>query len=89
MTTPGATRVPDLTWRRLNEFATAVVESATMAEQLTASQGLLEQATLVRWQLVIAASDAGLSLAEIGRTLNMSPEGARKLRLAAVKEFER
>lgn len=89
MTTPGATRVPELTWRRLTEFATGVVESTTMVEQLTASQGLLEQATVVRWQLVLDASKKGMSLADIGRALDMSPEGARKLRLAAVKEFER
>ncbi|HEY9266764.1 MAG TPA: hypothetical protein VIQ11_19405 [Mycobacterium sp.] len=89
MTTPGATRVPEATWRRLTEFATAVVGSTTAAEQLTASQGMLEQATVIRWRLVLDASNKGLSLAEIGRALNMSPEGARKLRLTAARELER
>ncbi|MFJ9387683.1 hypothetical protein ACIRON_02610 [Nocardioides sp. NPDC101246] len=89
MNTPAASKVPEATWLRLTEFATAVVESPTMAEQLTASQGLLEQATLVRQQLVVAASDKGMPLAEIGRELSMSPEGARKLRLAALKELDR
>ena len=84
-----AAKVPAAIWQRLNEHAAAVVESDTALEQLAASQGLLEQATAVRWHLVIAASDAGLSLAEIGRELSMSPEGARKLRLAAAREFER
>lgn len=88
MTTPGATKVSEGVWLRLTEFATAVVESPTMVEQLTASQGLLEQATLIRWQLVLDASGKGLSLATIGRALDMSPEGARKLRLAALKEIE-
>ena len=89
MTTPGATRVPEATWRRLTDFATAVVGSTTAAEQLTASQGMLEQATVIRWLLVLGASDKGMSLAEIGRALNMSPEGARKLRLTAARELER
>lgn len=89
MTTPAATKVPEITWRRLTEFATAVVGSATMVEQLKASQGMLEQATMIRWRLVLDASDKGLSLAEIGRALDMSPEGARKLRLTAARELER
>lgn len=89
MTTPAATRVPDRLWRRLTEYATSVVGSATIGEQLTASQGMLEQATVIRWRLVLDASDKGMSLAEIGRALNMSPEGARKLRLTAARELER
>lgn len=89
MTTPGATRVPDVLWRRLTEYATAVVGSTTAAEQLTASQGMLEQATVIRWRLVLDASKKGMSLADIGRALDMSPEGARKLRLTAARELER
>ena len=89
MTTPGATRVPDHLWRRLTEHATAVVGSPTMPEQLTASQKMLEQATVIRWWLVLAASKRGMSLADIGKALDMSPEGARKLRLTARRELER
>lgn len=89
MTTPGPIKVPERTMRRLYEFATAVVESPTMPEQLDASQGLLEQATMIRRRLVLTASDRGMSLADIGKALDMSPEGARKLRLTAARELER
>ncbi len=89
MTTPAATRVPDHLWNRLTEHATAVVGSPTMPEQLTATQGMLEQATVIRWWFVLAASEKGMSLADIGKALDMSPEGARKLRLTAARELER
>jgi predicted transcriptional regulator len=89
MTTAGPIHLPERTMHRLGEFATAVAESPTMPAQLEASQSLLEQSTLIRQRLVLAAVDRGMSLAEIGRALSMSPEGARKLRLAALKELER
>lgn len=76
-------------WRNVLQFATAVVESPTMPQQLEASQSLLEQVTFLRQLLVLAASNNGMSYADIGRELKMSPEGARKLRLAALKELER
>lgn len=87
VSTPAAAKVPDVTWRRLAQFATRVVGADTMVEQLEASQDLLEQAMLVRKRLVRDAANSGMTFAEIGRTLNMSPEGARKLRLAAEEEL--
>lgn len=75
--------------RRLYGFATEVVEAPTMPEQLEASQSLLEQSTLIRQLCVLDASEKGMSLADIGKALDMSPEGARKLRLTAAKELER
>lgn len=89
MTTPGPIRLPEHTMRRLYGFATAVVESPTMPEQLEASQSLHEQAIMIRWLCVLDASEKGMSLADIGKALDMSPEGARKLRLTAAKELER
>lgn len=89
MTTPAATRVPEILWQRLTEYATGVVTTPTAAEQLKAAQGMLEQATIIRHQLVVGAHEKGLSLARIGRALDMSPEGARQLHLRALKEQER
>lgn len=92
VSTLAAAKVPDALWRRLTEFATGVVESDTMTEQLMASQDLLEQVTLIRRQLVLDASNKGMSVADIGKALDMSPEGARKIRLAALaalKELDR
>lgn len=89
MTTPGPIRLPEHTMRRLYGFATEAVEAPTIPEQLEASQSLLEQSTLIRWLCVLDASKKGMSLADIGKALSMSPEGARKLRLAALKELER
>jgi len=89
MTTPAATKIPERYMAAVDGFATGVAEATTAVDQLEAAQGLLEQATWVRWLVVLGASDAGLSLAIIGRTLGMSPEGARKLHLRALKEIER
>jgi len=89
MTTPAATEVPERYMAAVTDFATGVAEATTAVDQLEAAQGLLEQATWVRWLVVLGASDAGLPLAIIGRALGMSPEGARKLRLAAAKELDR
>lgn len=88
-TPPGATEVSVGIWRNVIEFATAVVESPTIPQQLEASQNLLDQAGFLRRQLVLAATNRGMSLADVGKALNMSPEGARKLRLTAARELER
>lgn len=88
-TPPGATEVSVGIWRNVIEFATAVVEAPTIPQQLEASQNLLDQAGFLRRQLVLAATNRGMSLVDVGKALNMSPEGARKLRLTAARELER
>lgn len=70
--------------------ATATVEAPTMSERLEAAQELLEQAYAVRLRLVLEATTAErMPLSQIGRALNMSPQGARKIVLAARARFNR